>query len=169
MHNKTMKIYSPFKIGLVLVLIGSVGIWIVSSSGEKLSYHAHLDVKEISTGSLDLTKKGYGFYTILIPDYAKQTVFVQILDPHGNIIDNKKIETKMSVNYFEFRYDGKYTMKVTNTSEKPIEMVVELGDTKVSELVVPMLIAFLGVGFIAFSGYKRMSNQSTAQPEENIS
>ena len=164
-----MRKYSPFKIGLVLVSVGSLWLWVVFSSSEKISYSTDLGVKETATRSLDFTKKGYGFYTILIPDYAKQTVLVQILDPHGNLIDNKKIETKMSVNYFEFRYDGKYTVRVTNTSEKPVEIVIGFGDTKISELIIPMLLAFLGVGFIAFSGYKRMSNQSTAQPEENIS
>ena len=164
-----MRIYSPYKIGLVLVFIGSPWLWIVFSGSEKISYSADLDVKETTTRSLDFTKKGYGFYTILIPNYAKHIVFVQILDPHGNVIDSKKIETKMSVNYFEFRYDGKYTMRVTNTSEKSVEIVIGFGDTKISELIVPMLLAFLGVGFIAFSGYRRMSSQSTAQPDENIS
>ena len=164
-----MRIYSPYKIGLVLVFIGSPWLWIVFSGSEKISYSADLDVKETTTRSLDFTKKGYGFYTILIPNYAKHIVFVQILDPHGNVIDSKKIETKMSVNYFEFRYDRKYTMRVTNTSEKPVEIVIGFGDTKISELIVPMLLAFLGVGFIAFSGYRRMSSQSTAQPDENIS
>ena len=164
-----MRVYSPYKIGLVLLFIGSPWLWIVFSGSEKISYTVDLDVKETATRSLDFAKKGYGFYTILIPDYAKQTVLVQISDPHGNVIDNKKIETKMSVNYFEFRYDGKYIIKVTNISEKPIEILIGFGDAKISELIIPMLVAFLGVGFIAFSGYKRMSNQSTAQPEENIS
>ena len=82
--------YLLFKIGLVLVVVGSIWIWITFSSSEKISYTTRLDPKEITTRSLDLAKKGYGYYAILMPDYSSQIVSVQIFNPHGDIISRSE-------------------------------------------------------------------------------
>ncbi|MGI0009890.1 MAG: hypothetical protein ACREAE_00645 [Nitrosopumilaceae archaeon] len=164
-----MKRYSSFKIGITLVVIASIWIWVLFSGSEKVSLSTELSVKEITTIDLYLTKSGPGYYTITIPEYAKHVLFVQILDPHGNVIADKKIETKMSVNYFRFSDMGKYTMEITNFSEEPVSIEVSLGDTTASQLLIPAIITFFGASVIVYSGYRKLKNQSTAQPEENIS
>ena len=42
-----MRVYSHFKIGLVLIVISSIWIAIVFSSSEKISYHTDLEAKEM--------------------------------------------------------------------------------------------------------------------------
>ncbi|MBI5377382.1 MAG: hypothetical protein HZA82_02005 [Thaumarchaeota archaeon] len=164
-----MRIFSSFKVGITLVVIASIWIWVLFSSGEKASLSTELNVKETATIDLYLEKNGLGFYTITIPEYVKHVLFVQILDPHGNVIADKKISTKMSVNYFRFSDTGKYTMEITNFSEEPVSIKVNLGDAIVYQLTIPAIIAFIGAAIIVYSGYRKLSNQSTAQPEENIS
>ena len=164
-----MKAYSPFKIGLVLIVIASIWIAIVFSGSEKISYSTDLGSKETTSLELDLNKNGIGFYILTIPNYSKDIVFVQILDSNGSVIADKKIATKMSVNYFKFLHSGRYIMEITNISEKSVKIQADFGDTRASELLIPVLISFFGAGFIIFSGYKKLSSQSTAQPEENTS
>ena len=164
-----MSVYSHFKIGLVLIVISSIWIAIVFSGSEKISYHTDLEAKETTSLELDLNKNGIGFYILTIPDYSKDILFVQILDSNGSVIADKKIATKMSANYFKFSHSGRYIMEITNISEKSVEIQADFGDTKASELLIPIVISFLGAGFIMFSGYKKLSSQSTAQPEENTS
>ena len=165
--TRTMKIRSSFRIGIILIIIASIWISIVFSGSEKISYSTNLESKESVNLELDLAKNGIGFYTITILHYSKHVLFVQILDSNGNVIADKKIATKMSVNYFEFSHEGRYIIEITNFSEKPVEIQAYFGNTKVSELLTPVFVSFFGAGFIIFSGYKKLSNHSTAQPEEN--
>ena len=44
-------------------------------------------------------------------------IFVQVLDTKDNVIQEQKIQTKMSVGYFDFIEDGTYTVKITNISK----------------------------------------------------
>jgi len=164
-----MRRYSSFKIGITLVVIASIWIWVLFSSSEKVSLSTELNEKEITTIDLYLTKSGLGYYIITIPEYAKHVLFVQTLDPYGNVIADKKIETKMSVNYFRFSDTGKYMMEITNFSEEPASIEVNFGNTVASQLLIPAIITFFGAAMIVYSGYKKLKNQSTAQPEENIS
>ena len=168
-NTKSMKVFSHFKFGLILIIIASIWIAILFSGSEKISYHTDLEAKETTSLELDLNKNGIGFYILTIPDYSKDILFVQILDSNGSVIADKKIATKMSVNYFKFSHSGRYIMEITNISEKSVEIQADFGDTKASELLIPIVISFLGAGFIMFSGYKKLSSQSTAQPEENTS
>ena len=164
-----MQRYSPFKIGITLVVIASIWLGVLFSGNEKVSLSTKLNVKEITTIDLYLTKSGLGYYTITIPEYAKHVLFVQILDPFGNVIADKKIATKMSVDYFRFLDTGKYTMEITNFSEEPVSIEASLGDTTTDQLLIPAIIVFFGAVIVVYSGYRKLSNQSTAQPEENIS
>ncbi len=59
-------------------------------------------------------------------------------------MDLKRIETKMSVNYFEFDYGGKYTLEMTNFSENPIQVKVEFGNTKAGDITLPAVMVFIG-------------------------
>ena len=161
--------YSPFKIGIVLLIIASIWIVIVFSGGEKISHSTDLESKETTSLELDLNKNGIGFYILTIPNYSKNILFVQISDSNGNVIADKKIATKMAVNYFKFSHSGRYTMEITNISEGSVKIQADFGDTKAGELLIPLFISFSGAGFVIFSGYKKLSSQSTAQPEENTS
>ena len=165
----TSVMYSSFKIGLALLSIASIWIVIVFSGGEKISYTTDLESKETTSLELDLNKNGIGFYILTIPNYSKNIIFVQISDSNGNVIADKKIATKMAVNYFKFSHSGRYNMEITNISEGSVKIQADFGDTKAGELLIPLFISFSGAGFVIFSGYKKLSSQSTAQPEENTS
>lgn len=165
----TSVMYSSFKIGLALLSIASIWIMIVFSGGEKISYNTDLESKETTSLELDLNKNGIGFYILTIPNYSKNIIFVQISDSNGNVIADKKIATKMAVNYFKFSHSGRYNMEITNISEGSVKIQADFGDTKAGELLIPLFISFSGAGFVIFSGYKKLSSQSTAQPEENTS
>ena len=165
----TSVMYSSFKIGLALLSIASIWIVIVFSGGEKISYTTDLESKETTSLELDLNKNGIGFYILTIPNYSKNIIFVQISDSNGNVIADKKIATKMAVNYFKFSHSGRYNLEITNISEGSVKIQADFGDTKAGELLIPLFISFSGAGFVIFSGYKKLSSQSTAQPEENTS
>jgi hypothetical protein len=164
-----MRKLTPFKIGLSLMVIGSIWVALAFSTTEKTSQDLSIGTKESVNLDLDLKDKGLGFYKIIIPSYSKETLLVKVLDPQGNMIDLKRIETKMSVNYFEFSYAGRYTLEITNLSENPIQIDAEFGNTKAVEFTFPSFIALIGVCLIVWSGYKRLRDYSTAQPEENKS
>ncbi len=151
------------------MVIGSILVALAFSTAEKISQDLNLSTKENVGIDLDLKNKGLGFYKIIIPDYSKETILVKVLDPQGNTIDLKRIGTKMSVNYFEFSYTGKYTLEITNLSENPIQIKAEFGNTKSIDFTFPSFIALIGACLIVWSGYKRLRNYSTAQPEENKS
>jgi len=162
-----MKRLTPFKIGLSLMIIGSIWIALSFSTAEKTSQDLIIRTKENSNIDLDLKDKGLGFYKITIPNYSKETVLVRVLDPQGNVMDLKRIETKMSVNYFEFSYTGKYTLEITNLSENSIQINAEFGNTKSVEFTFPSFIVLISACLIVWSGYKRLRNYSIAHPEEN--
>ena len=118
---------------------------------------------------VQLQDAGIGFYRILIPDFAGDALFVQILDPNGNILADKRIETKMAVNYFDFEYDGKYVLKATNLSENLKIVEIEFGDTNSSEMRIPGISLGIGLMLIIISTFRKLQNYKTAQPEEKIS
>lgn len=162
-----MKIQSLFKIGLVLIIAASIWISAIFSNSEKISHDTVLEPKKTVNLELDLVRDGIGFYTITIPDYSNHILFVQILDSDRNVVADKKIATKMSVNYFGFSHGGKYIMEITNISTDTVEIQAQVGNTKSSELLIPAFILFCGCGFVIFSGYRKLSNHSIAHPEEN--
>jgi hypothetical protein len=164
-----MRKITPFRIGLSLMVIGSIWVALAFSATEKISQDLKLGTKESTNLNLDLKGKGLGFYKITIPNYSKEAVLVKVLDPQGVVIDLKRIETKMSVNYFEFSFAGKYTLEMTNLYENPIQIKAEFGNTKAGEFTFPSFITLIGTCIIAWSGYKRLKNYSTAHPEENKS
>lgn len=149
------------------MLIGSIWTALVFSTAEKISQDLNLDIKESVNLSLNLEGKGLGFYKITIPNYSKEILLVKVLDSQGGVLNLKSIETKMSVNYFEFDYGGKYTLEMINFSENPIQVIAEFGNTKAGEITLPVVMAFIGASFLVLSGYKKLRNYSTAHPEEN--
>lgn len=160
---------SLFKIGLILSIIGAVWIGVVFFESEKVFESYDLSPSQTVTLDVQLQDDGIGFYRILIPDFAGGALFIQILDPNENILADKRIETKMAVNYFDFESDGKYVLKATNLSEDLKIVEIEFGDTNSIEMRIPGI--FLGVGLILIivSTFRKLQNYRTAQPEEKIS
>jgi hypothetical protein len=163
-----MKRLSLFKIGFILSIIGVIGIGFIFSESEKISQSFRLDSEQVTSFDLKLQNQGIGFYKISVPDLG-DAVFIQVLDSRENIIDDKKIETKMAVNFFDFEYSGVYTIKITNLSDHAIPIDVEFGDTDVSQIKNPGIVLFSGIMLMIISGYIKLKNYKIAQPDENIS
>ena len=164
-----MKRLSLFKIGLILSIIGAVWIGVAFMEAEKVFESYDLNPSQTITLDIQLQDTGIGFYRIFIPDFAGDALFVQILDPNGNILADKRIETKMAVNYFDFEYDGKYVLKATNLSEDLKIVEIEFGDTNSSEMKIPGVSLGIGLMLIIISTFRKLQNYRTAQPEEKIS
>lgn len=158
-----------FKIGLILTIIGAVWLGVVFWQAEKVSESFNLESAQTVTVDIMLQDSGIAFYKIFIPNFAGDAVFVQILDSNENILVDKRIETKMAVNYFDFDYSGKYTLKATNLSEDAKIIEVQLGDMNITEIRIPGIIMIIGLLIILISFFRKLQNYRTAQPEENIS
>jgi len=159
---------SLFKVGLILSIIGVVWTGFVFSEGEKISQSFHLNIAQTASFDLKLQNPGIGFYKTSVSDLG-DAVFIQVLDSEENIIADKKIETKMAVNYFDFENPGIYTIKITNLSDYPIPIEVEFGNTNVSQIRNPAIVLFLGFVLMVISGYRKLKNYKIAQPDEKIS
>jgi len=163
-----MKRPSFFKIGLILSIIGVVWVGFAFSDGEKISQNINLNTAQTSSFDLELKNQGIGFYKISMQN-SKNSVMIQILDSKENIIADKKIETKMAVNFFDFQYSEVYTIKVTNLSDHSIPIIVEFGNTNVSNMTNPGIVLFCGIIIILITGYIKLKNYKIAQPDEKIS
>lgn len=125
------------------------------------SYNSH-DIK------LNFEGKGVGYYKIFMPEFARNQVFVQILDKNQNIISEQNVHTKMSVEYFNFKKSGAYIVKITNPSEKQISLEIEFGDTNSEKMIFSGLIILVGAIMIIVSSYLKLKNYNIEQPDKNI-
>ncbi len=162
-----MKRPSFFKIGLILSIIGVVWVGFAFLDSEKISQSFHLSTAQTLSFDLELKNQGIGFYKVSMQS-SKDSVMIQILDSRENIIADKKIETKMAVNFFDFQYSEVYTIKVTNLSDHSIPIIVEFGDTNVSNMINPGIILFCGIIMMLITGYIKLKNYKIAQPDEKI-
>jgi len=160
---------SLFKIGLILTIIGAVWLGVVFWQAEKVSESYNLEPAQTVTLDIMLQNSGIAFYKIFIPNFVGDSVFIQILDSNENILEDKQIETKLAVNYFNFDYSGKYTLKATNLSEDVKIIEVEFGDMNITEMRIPGIMMIIGLLIIIISFFRKLQNYRTAQPEENIS
>ena len=158
-----------FKLGLIFSIIGAGWIGVVFLEAEKVFESYDLSPSQTIILDVQLQDAGIGFYRILIPDFAGDALFVQILDSNGNVLVDKRIETKMAVNYFDFEYDGKYSLKATNLSEYLKIVEIEFGDTNSTEMKIPGISLGIGLMLIIISTFRKLQNYRTAQPEEKIS
>jgi hypothetical protein len=156
-----------FKIGLALSVIGMIWISFVFLQGEKISEEIMLKSANSYDLKLNFNGKGVGYYKVFIPEFAHEQIFIQILDKNQNIISEESIQTKMSVGYFDFE-NGRYTVKITNPSEKQIDMKIEFGDTNSENMISPGLMILVGSVMIIFSSYMKLKNYKIEQPDENI-
>ena len=110
-----------------------------------------------------------GYYKILIPEFSGDEIFVQILDPKNNVIQEEKIQTKMSVGYFDFSKNGMHTIKITNISKNQIDLQVEFGNTNSQEMIPAGILIVIGTVMIIVISYMKIRNYKIEQPDENIS
>jgi hypothetical protein len=160
---------SPFRIGLVLVIIGIIWISVVFVETEKT--HDSILLKKSSFFELKSKLSGMdiGYYKIFIPEFVGEEVFVQILDPKNNVIQEEKIQTKMSVGYFDFSKNGTYTIKITNISKNQIDVQIELGNTNSQEMIPAGILIVVGSIIIMIMSYLKIKNHKIEHPDKNIS
>ena len=162
-----MKI-SPFKIGIILSVIGIVWVSMIFAESDKISDEFILEPQYSHKIQLDFEEEGIGYYKIFMPEFLKYKIFVQVLDKDENIISEKKVETKMSVSYFDFNQSGKYTINVLNMQKHPIGIQIELGDTNVEEMIYSGIMIFAGGIIIVISSFVKLRNYRIEHPDENI-
>lgn len=158
---------TAFRIGIILVVIGSIWTGIAFSDTIKESKNATLNRLDSARISVDLNGNGLGFYVISTNSY-NNVLLAKILDSQENYIDMKRITNKITVNYFQFDKTGKYTLEITNFADKQVDLATQIGDTGFQDFAIPAIIVLLGTIFLVFAGYKKLSAYITAQPDENI-
>ena len=136
--------------------------------GEKIEEEFTLKPQQSHKIQLYFEGEGIGYYKILMPEFLKYRIFAQVLDENKNVISEKNVETKMSVSYFDFEKNGKYTINVVNTLEHPIEIQIELGNTKVKEMIYSGIMTFAGGIMIVVLSFVKLRNYRIEHPDENI-
>ena len=85
------------------------------------------------------------------------------------MIQEEKIQTKMSVGYFDFSKNGTYTIKITNISKNQIDVQIEFGNTNSQEMIPAGILIVVGSVIIMIMSYLKIKNYKIEQPDENIS
>ena len=161
--------FSSFKSGIIIISIGIVWMWLIFSDGINESELISINSQKSKTFDLPLTGQGIAFYEIHIKNYQQNPLFVQILDPKGNIIAEQKIHTILSENYFDFSNKGNYVIRISNFSEENIEFSLRYGDTKLEELLIHEIVTFVGSSILICAIFLRMMHYSIAQPKDTTS
>lgn len=158
---------SILKISLILIGVGVSWMAWMTIDSYNLSENFALNVAQ--TGEIEFEVNGdIGFYKVSLPELG-DTAFVQILDNSGNIISDKKLETKLTINYFDINQNGIYSLKITNISNNLIPIEIQVGQFNTEELTYPGFILISGIVLIILVGFMKMKNYRIAQPDENIS
>jgi hypothetical protein len=160
---------SPLKAGTILMIIGIIWISILFVEAEKTQDSILLKQSSFFELKSKFVGTDIGYYKILIPEFVGDKIFVQILDPKNNIIQEEKIQTKMSVGYFDFSKNGIYTIKITNISKNQIDLQIEFGNTNSQEMIPAGILIVIGTVIIIVISYLKIRNYKIEQPDENIS
>ncbi len=163
-----MKI-SLFKVGLGLTIVGIIWISFIFVETEKTYDTILLKQSNSFELKLEFTGVDIGFYRVYMPEFSGEEVFVQILDAKDNVIREERIQTKMSVGYFDFNEDGTYTVKVTNISKNQINLQVEFGNTNSLQMIPAGVLILVGSVSMIVMSYLKIKNYNIEQPDENIS
>lgn len=159
---------SLFYIGIILIMIGSIWAGIILSEANKSVDSFHLGNSEVGTTSLQVEGNGIGFYLISSESY-QNNILAKVVDSHGNFLDIRKITNKVTVDYFHFEHNDQVTLELTNLSDNPVQLSTTIGDTRVSEIMLPAILIFAGAMILIFSGFKKLRNYITEHPDENNS
>ncbi len=163
-----MKI-SLFKVGLGLTIVGIVWISFIFVETEKTNDTILLKQSDSFELKLEFTGVDIGFYRVYMPEFSGEEVFVQVLDTKDNVIREERIQTKMSVGYFDFNEDGVHTVKVTNISKNQINLQVEFGNTNSQQMIPAGILILVGAVTMIVMAYLKIKNYKIEQPDENIS
>lgn len=159
---------SLFYVGILLIITGSIGAGIILSQSSKSTTSFLLDSLEANSVPVKIKGDGIGFYIISSESY-QNNILAKVIDSHGNFLDIRKITNKVTVDYFHFSHNDQVTLEVTNLSDKPVELTTTIGDTRVQEIMFPAILIFGGALILVFSGYRKLMNYITEQPDENKS
>ena len=157
-----------FYIGILLVIIGSIGAAIILYDTTRNSDSFVLDDQYTKSISVKVKGSGIGFYTISLSNYQND-ILAKVVDSHGNSLDIRKITNKVIVDYFRFNHDDQITLELTNLADKPVQVSGTIGDTRVKEVTIPAIMMFTGALILVFEGYKKLKNYITEHPDENRS
>ena len=157
-----------FQIGVILCIAGAIWISFLFLDGNRTSEELILEELNSVNIKLDLIGNDIGYYKILIPNFDKDEIYLQILDSNKNIISEHSIQTKLSVGYFDYQ-NGTYLVKVTNISEEPVALQIEFGNTNSKKMIPAGIIILVGVIMIIVFSFIRLKNYKIAHPDENIS
>lgn len=163
-----MKI-SPFKIGLVLVIIGMVWTSLVFDETEKKYDSVLLEQSSSFEVKSEFFDSGIGYYRLYMPEFSGEDVFVQIRDTKDNVIEEQVVQTKMSVGYFYFTESGEHTAKIANIAKNPVDIQVEFGNTNSQKMLLSGIMVVVGAVVMMIASYMKIKNYKIEQPEENIS
>lgn len=162
--NIIQKNISSFKNGVIIIFIGVLWMSLIFSNGIYESDLISINPQNSKTFHISLAGEGIAFYEISIKNYQQNPLFVQILEPKGNIIAEQKIHTIMSENYFDFSNNGNYVIRITNISDQDTDFTIRYGDTKLEELLIPEITTFIGSSILIYAIFRRMKYYSIAQP-----
>ena len=163
-----MKI-SPFKIGLVLVIVGMVWTAFIFDETEKRYDSTLLKQSNSFEVKTEFFGTDIGYYKLYMPEFAGEEVFIQILDTKENVIAEQMVETKLSVGYFDFNGNGEYTLKITNIVKNSIDIQTEFGNTNSQKMLPSGIMVLVGALVMMIMSYMKIKNYKIEQPEENIS
>ncbi len=164
--HRDSQMITIFRIGLILAIAGIIWTGFEFYEGEKVS--SVFDLKSEDTESLEmiLTGDDLGFYKVSVPELG-DSMLVRVFDSDSNVIADKRIETRSSVNYFEIDGTGYYTLQITNLSDHDFEVSVEFGNTNASEMKYSGLMIVSGIVLVFIAAYQKMRySYSIAQPDE---
>ncbi len=155
-----------YLIGSILVIIGIIHTMIlpniISTSSNLYVNSSHYMLLNVNTINYDM-----GFYEIILMDSNDDLLFVQIIDPYGNVIDEKKIKTKMSINYFDLEYNGTYVIKITNLTDIA-KIKIQIGKISVDNVIYSTIILSSGIIIFVVLLYIKLKSYKIAHPTKNI-
>ena len=163
-----MKI-SPFKTGLILVIVGIIWTGLIFDETEKKHDSILLEQSNSFEVKSEFFGSDIGYYKLYMPEFGGEEIFVQILDTNENVIEEQMVQTKMSVGYFYFNENGKHTVKITNIAKNPIDIQIEFGNTNSQKMLPSGIMVLAGALLMMIMSYMKIKNYKIEQPEENIS
>ena len=155
---------SLFKIGVAFVVGGGLWISVIFAGADSTSHEGVLRPSASFEIRSDFAGGGIGFYTVHMPGFAGERMFVQILDKDRNIVGEEIVGTRMSVGYFDHGERGAYTMRVTNVSAEPAGILAEFGETRSQEMVPAGVLVLAGSVAVMAVSYMKIRTITRRSP-----
>ena len=151
------------------MIIGIIWISFIFNETEKVYDSVLLEQSNSFEVSSEFMGKDIGYFKIYIPNFNGEQIFVQVLDENKNVIREQRVQTKLSVGYFDFNKGDIFTTKITNISENPIKMQIEFGNTNSQKMIPAGMMILIGAVIFIMMSYVKLKNYNIEQPDENIS